>query len=73
AIARAILRQPNLLILDEPTTHLDRIAINDLFINLKRLPNSPAILLISHDEIIVDLCRRVLELQNHKLTVTRSE
>lgn len=73
AIARAILRKPNLLILDEPMTHLDRTTIGDILINLKRLPNFPAILFISHDETTVDLCRTVLELRDHKLTVSRSD
>jgi ABC-type bacteriocin/lantibiotic exporter with double-glycine peptidase domain len=49
ALARAFLREPRLLILDEPTSHLDVQAVNQLVGNLKRLKSAPASLIISHD------------------------
>ena len=49
ALARALLGRPALLILDEPTLHLDAQATRDLLGNLRDLPWSPSVLLISHD------------------------
>jgi len=49
ALARAFLRQPRLLILDEPTSHLDDQAVHQLVSNLRGLKSVPASLIISHD------------------------
>lgn len=67
AIARALLRQPRLLILDEPTNHLDEAAVRQLMNNLKRLSNVPAILMISHDMDIVREAQHIYVLQEGRI------
>ena len=48
-IARALLRRPDLLILDEPTNHIDESGIANLMHRLERLPFHPAVIIISHE------------------------
>jgi ATP-binding cassette, subfamily B, bacterial len=67
AIARALLTCPSLLILDEPTTHLDDAAIDRLLGNLRELPGSPTVIAISHDPEIEAWARRVIHLRDGRI------
>ena len=48
AIARAFLRNAPLLLLDEPTSHLDPATEADVFASLKRLALGRTVVLASH-------------------------
>jgi ABC-type multidrug transport system fused ATPase/permease subunit len=63
AIARALLRQPRLLILDEPTNHLDVQSVHDFLRNLAAMPHRPSTLIISHDREVVRHCDRIYALE----------
>ncbi len=52
SIARALLHRPALLMLDEPTTHLDTQSIAHILRELAAWAHHPAIVLISHDPAI---------------------
>jgi len=71
AIARALLHQPTLLILDEPSNHLDNKSIVQLIKNLKSLPNNPALMIISHDMQLLKVCDYVYQLQEGRLTLSQ--
>ena len=64
AIARALLRRPKLLILDEPTNYLDKETVKVLINNLEMLDDRPAILLISHDMDVVSHADKVFHLES---------
>jgi putative ABC transport system ATP-binding protein len=63
AIARALALDPPLLLADEPTAHLDFIAVEGVLELVRRLAAPGRIVVIStHDERLVPLADRVVEL-----------
>lgn len=56
AIARAIAREPSVLVLDEVTNHLDAEARESFKKLLRELAAGRIVLLVSHDDTIIDLC-----------------
>ena len=67
ALARLLLKKPNVLLLDEPTNHLDIEARNWLEEYLKDYPFS--VILVSHDRFFLDqVCNRIVEVWNRTLT-----
>jgi ABC-type bacteriocin/lantibiotic exporter with double-glycine peptidase domain len=63
AIARALLGSPRLLILDEPTTHLDDAAIAAFQATLASQPRRPTVITITHDEVLAREADRVVSLR----------
>jgi ABC-type multidrug transport system fused ATPase/permease subunit len=49
AIARALYRQPKILILDEPTASIDSESASIIFQEIENLPKSTSAVLISHN------------------------
>jgi putative ABC transport system ATP-binding protein len=71
AIARALALEPPVLLADEPTAHLDFIAVEDVLRLVRRLAAPGRIVVIStHDERLVPLADRVVELTSR--TIARS-
>ena len=56
AIARALVRKPDLLVLDEVTNHLDADARSSFGKLLRELAQGRIVLVVSHDPALVDLC-----------------
>ena len=67
ALARALYSEPKILILDEPTTGLDKNSENELIFSIQKLLGSMIIIIISHKPNVVRICDRVLELKGKKL------
>ena len=67
AIARAMLRQPRLLILDEPSTSLDRKSTEALLANLRELPESPTVLLVTHDDAVARAAERTIAIRDGRI------
>jgi len=70
AIARALVRQPTLLILDEPTNHLDEATVGRLISNLTAMADRPTTLVISHDPRVLSLAQRTYGLRDGRIVET---
>jgi ATP-binding cassette subfamily C protein len=67
ALARAILRRPRLMLLDEATNAIDVDAERALIERLSNLAPRPTIVLIAHRPDSLALCRRLLRLEAGRL------
>lgn len=70
ALARAILRDPALLILDEATNAIDVATEQTVITNLRRALPKATILVIAHRDETLAACDRVVELNAMKARVT---
>jgi ATP-binding cassette subfamily C protein len=67
ALARAILRKPHLLVLDEATSAIDIASEREIIERLLDLTPHPTIVLIAHRAASLALCERVLQLAAGRL------
>jgi ATP-binding cassette, subfamily C, bacterial len=72
-IARALVRRPRLLVLDEVTTALDPATEAAICRTLAELRGSVTVLAISHQQAIVDVADVVYHLEGGRVTAVRGE
>ncbi len=66
ALARTLLREPDVLLLDEPTNHLDLEAVEWLEDYLSR--RKAALVMVTHDRYFLDrVCNRIVEIDREQL------
>jgi ATP-binding cassette subfamily B protein len=68
ALARALLGNPRMLILDEPSNHLDVEGIAGVLHGLRSFVQPPAMIIITHDPAVAAMADRTLRLTNGVLT-----
>jgi ABC-type multidrug transport system fused ATPase/permease subunit len=70
-VARALYREPALLLLDEPSNQLDDERADELLSNLRQLPGRPAVLVVSHaPERVAQYADEAYELRDGRLVAT---
>lgn len=67
ALARALVRDPAVLLLDEPTAHLDAASAGAVLGALAGLPRTTSVLVATHDPAVLRVVDRALELRGGRL------
>lgn len=73
AVIRAIINNPRLLLLDEPTAALDDRNTKRIIEYLKALENDLIIFIISHDERMLDCVDTIYELENQTINIVKED
>jgi putative ABC transport system ATP-binding protein len=73
AIARALVKEPKVIMADEPTGNLDEDTRDEIFAVLHRLwkERGLTIILVTHDSVIARRVPRLAHIKNGKLTIKR--
>lgn len=69
-IARALFKNPKILILDEATSGLDQETEKKLLNNLINLRPKITIIIISHNKMMLDICNKIYKVSNQNLEKT---
>jgi ATP-binding cassette, subfamily B, bacterial len=67
-IARALLGQPEMLVLDEPTSALDQRSEQLIQRTLQELKGTTTLVIVAHRPATLEVCDRILRVQDHHVT-----
>ena len=66
ALIRALIKNPDILLLDEPTSSLDIQSANILFEHLNKIKKDKIIIIVSHNLNIVGKFDEIIDIKNYK-------
>ena len=69
ALARALYREPKLLILDEITSALDSISTEKLINSLKEIKGQTTIILVTHDYRLLNMADQIINVFNGQIAI----
>ena len=72
-IARALYKDPEILILDEITSSLDANTENKIVNDINKMKGKKTILFISHKKNILDKCDKIIEVKNGKAKIFKNK
>ena len=67
SLSRALLHDPNILILDEPTSSMDQNSEQKIVENLNLTAKDKTMIVITHRNALLSICDRVLVMENGKV------
>jgi ABC-type bacteriocin/lantibiotic exporter with double-glycine peptidase domain len=68
ALARALVTRPRLLVLDEPTNHVDAEGVRDLLASLRSIQPPATILVVSHVPALAAFADVVVRIEGGRLS-----
>jgi len=66
-LARGLILDPQIIVLDESTNSLDQKTEDNIFMSLSKISKKRQIIVISHSEIINKYCDQIFEIKNGKI------
>ncbi|TMJ15710.1 MAG: ABC transporter ATP-binding protein [Alphaproteobacteria bacterium] len=72
ALARALVRRPRLLLLDEATNAIDIAGEEALLDRIRALPERPTVVMIAHRDSSLAFCDRIVSFENGRLAQSAS-
>lgn len=62
SLIRALLKEPDIFILDEPTTYLDTNSVKKLKEHIKHIKENSIVIIVSHDNKFIDISDDIIDL-----------
>lgn len=70
ALARVLVKMPSILLLDEPTKHLDKQSKYYLYSLLKKIKGNVTVILVTHEEILRKIADKIFYVDKGKIVNT---
>ena len=67
ALARMLLTEPALILLDEPSAHVDDAGVRLLIDTLSALPGRPTVIMVTHDPVLARVAERIIEFRDGRI------
>jgi|LakMenEpi03Aug12_release.lakeMendotaPanAssembly.Ray.scaffolds.fasta_scaffold07182_18 ABC-type multidrug transport system fused ATPase/permease subunit len=70
-IARALYKDPEILIFDEATSALDKTTERSLLLDIKKLNKNKTIIMVTHRETVLEFCSKAFIIENKKIRILK--
>ncbi|WP_076419684.1 ABC transporter ATP-binding protein [Colwellia sp. UCD-KL20] len=72
SLARALLAKPSILLLDEPTSMIDKEGKEDFNLQLATLLQDQTVIIVTHEQHLTEIADRVVTIENGQLVIIKN-